>query len=82
MAEHIDMSVAHNIRYQHRLRAPQGVSDGKPVKQATNHPKTGRKRAGPVFTQCMSSRAREKPGNSPHSARGGPFSGVLFPRKR
>jgi hypothetical protein len=41
----------------HRLRASQGVSDGKPVKQATNHPKTRQKRAGSVFTACMSMRA-------------------------
>lgn len=48
--------IYHNIRYQHRLRGPQGVSDGKPVKQATNHPKTRQKRAGSVFTACMSMR--------------------------
>lgn len=41
----------------HRLRRSQGVSDGKPVKQATNHPKTRQKRAGSVFTACMSMRA-------------------------
>lgn len=49
--------IYHNIRYQHRLRGSQGVSDGKPVKQATNHPKTRQKRAGSVFTACMSMRA-------------------------
>ncbi|EPH0600551.1 hypothetical protein NL941_005258, partial [Klebsiella pneumoniae] len=49
--------IYHNTRYQHRLRGPQGVSDGKPVKQATNHPKTRQKRAGSVFTACMSMRA-------------------------
>ncbi|MDE4720596.1 hypothetical protein PXW76_27505, partial [Klebsiella pneumoniae] len=49
--------IYHNICYQHRLRGPQGVSDGKPVKQATNHPKTRQKRAGSVFTACMSMRA-------------------------
>ncbi|MGR6153177.1 hypothetical protein, partial [Klebsiella pneumoniae] len=49
--------IYHNIRYQHRLRGPQGVSDGKPVKQTTNHPKTRQKRAGSVFTACMSMRA-------------------------
>ena len=48
--------IYHNICYQHRLRGPQGVSDGKPVKQATNHPKTRQKRAGSVFTACMSMR--------------------------
>ena len=50
------LNIYHNIRYQHRLRGPQGVSDGKPVKQATNHPKTRQKRAGSVFTACMSMR--------------------------
>ncbi|EOU9592319.1 TPA: hypothetical protein ACF3VH_005463, partial [Klebsiella pneumoniae] len=50
-------SIYHNICYQHRLRGSQGVSDGKPVKQATNHPKTRQKRAGSVFTACMSMRA-------------------------
>ena len=49
--------IYHNICYQHRLRGAQGVSDGKPVKQATNHPKTRQKRAGSVFTACMSMRA-------------------------
>ncbi len=37
-------TIYHNIRYRHRLRGPQGVSDGKPAKQATNHPKTRQKR--------------------------------------
>ncbi|WP_446924469.1 hypothetical protein, partial [Klebsiella pneumoniae] len=49
--------IYHNIRCLHRLRRPQSVSDGKPVKQATNHPKTRQKRAGSVFTACMSMRA-------------------------
>ncbi|PLG85597.1 hypothetical protein B6J19_24350 [Klebsiella quasipneumoniae] len=49
--------IYHNIRCMHRLRGPQGVSDGKPVKQATNHPKTRQKRAGSVFTACMSMHA-------------------------
>ena len=49
--------IYHNIRYPHRLRGPQRVSDGKPAKQATNHPKTRQKRAGSVFTACMSMRA-------------------------
>ncbi|RGV03055.1 hypothetical protein DWW26_23645 [Escherichia coli] len=49
--------IYHNIRCVHRLRRSQGVSDGKPVKQATNHPKTRQKRAGSVFTACMSMRA-------------------------
>ncbi|TDF45116.1 hypothetical protein E2C00_35450 [Streptomyces sp. WAC05374] len=52
----ISYSIYHNIRYQHRLRGPQSVSDGKPVKQATNHPKTRQKRTGSVFTACMSMR--------------------------
>ncbi|HBP6184539.1 TPA: hypothetical protein MI358_28495 [Klebsiella pneumoniae] len=38
-------TIYHNIRCPHRLRGPQGVSDGKPAKQATNHPKTRQKRA-------------------------------------
>ncbi len=37
-------TIYHNIRCVHRLRGSQGVSDGKPVKQATNHPKTRQKR--------------------------------------
>ncbi|MGF3528435.1 hypothetical protein ACQX7J_26500, partial [Klebsiella pneumoniae] len=49
--------IYHNIRCVHRLRRSQGVSDGKPAKQATNHPKTRQKRAGSVFTACMSMRA-------------------------
>ncbi|PLF32822.1 hypothetical protein B6I90_24625 [Klebsiella pneumoniae] len=49
--------IEHNIRCPHRLRRPQRVSDGKPAKQATNHPKTRQKRAGSVFTACMSMRA-------------------------
>ncbi len=49
-------AIYHNIRCPHRLRGPQGVSDGKPAKQATNHPKTRQKRAGSVFTACMSMR--------------------------
>ncbi len=31
-----------SIRYQHRLRGPQGVSDGKPAKQVTNPRKPAR----------------------------------------
>ncbi len=50
-------AIYHNIRCVHRLRGAEGVSDGKPVKQATNHPKTRQKRAGSVFTACMSMRA-------------------------
>ncbi|MFG7512052.1 hypothetical protein, partial [Klebsiella pneumoniae] len=46
--------IYHNIRYQHRQKRAEGVSDGKPVKQATNHPKTRQKRAGSVFMACMS----------------------------
>ncbi|WP_229017040.1 hypothetical protein, partial [Escherichia coli] len=53
----IRVVIYHNIRCVHRLRGSQGVSDGKPVKQATNHPKTRQKRAGSVFTACMSMRA-------------------------
>ncbi|EBD0033212.1 hypothetical protein EF551_24920, partial [Salmonella enterica subsp. enterica serovar Heidelberg] len=49
--------IKHNIPCVHHLRGPQGVSDGKPAKQATNHPKTRQKRAGSVFTACMSMRA-------------------------
>ncbi|MGM5256710.1 hypothetical protein ACS41F_24110, partial [Salmonella enterica] len=49
--------IEHNIRCPHRLRGSQGVSDGKPVKQATNHPKTRQKRADSVFTACMSMHA-------------------------
>ncbi|EAX7956595.1 hypothetical protein BV981_24350 [Salmonella enterica] len=49
--------IYHNIRCVHRLRGSERVSDGKPVKQATNHPKTRQKRAGSVFTACMSMRA-------------------------
>ncbi|EAA1106031.1 hypothetical protein D6Q87_24235, partial [Salmonella enterica subsp. enterica] len=49
--------IKHNIPCVHRLRGSEGVSDGKPVKQATNHPKTRQKRAVSVFTACMSMRA-------------------------
>ena len=49
--------IYHNICWPHRLRGPQRVSDGKLVKQATNHPKTRQKRAGSIFTACMSMRA-------------------------
>ncbi|MFT2519752.1 hypothetical protein ACMWQB_26220, partial [Escherichia coli] len=38
-------SIYHNSRCPHRLRRPQRVSDGKPEKQATNHPKNCRDRA-------------------------------------
>ncbi|HBY2485916.1 TPA: hypothetical protein MIS53_27390 [Klebsiella pneumoniae] len=44
-----DSCIYHNICCPHRLRGPQGVSDGEPAKQATNHPKTRQKRAGSVF---------------------------------
>ncbi|EEJ7484465.1 hypothetical protein YE20_004619 [Salmonella enterica subsp. enterica serovar Ohio] len=37
--------IYHNIRCPHRLRRPQGVSDGGTVKQVTNHPKSRQKRA-------------------------------------
>ncbi|EAR3351430.1 hypothetical protein Z701_004915 [Salmonella enterica subsp. enterica serovar Ohio] len=37
--------IYHNIRCPHRLRRPQGVSDGCTVKQVTNHPKSRQKRA-------------------------------------
>ncbi|EDK9542266.1 hypothetical protein GHQ93_23260 [Salmonella enterica] len=37
--------IYHNIRCRHRLRRPQGVSDGGTVKQVTNHPKSRQKRA-------------------------------------
>ncbi len=68
---------------QHRLRGPQGVSDRKPAKQATNHPKTRQKRAGSVFTACMSMRTEcISAGNSRHSAEVSPVSGVLPIRKR
>ncbi|TBP47964.1 hypothetical protein EXU01_28785, partial [Klebsiella quasipneumoniae subsp. similipneumoniae] len=49
--------IYHNICCVHRLRGSESVSDGKPVKQATNPPKTRQKRAGSVFTACMSMRA-------------------------
>ncbi|EBS0764651.1 hypothetical protein A4K53_22695 [Salmonella enterica subsp. enterica serovar Amager] len=45
--------IYHNIRCVHRLRGSQGVSDGKPVKQATNHPKTRQKRAERFSALCM-----------------------------
>ncbi|WP_214294675.1 hypothetical protein, partial [Escherichia coli] len=50
-------TIYHNVALRAPLRRPEGVSDGKPVKQATNHPKTRQKRAGSVFTACMSMRA-------------------------
>ncbi|WP_106743364.1 hypothetical protein, partial [Escherichia coli] len=54
LALSVDLTlIYHNIRCPHRLRASEGVSDGKPVKQATNHPKTRQKRAGSDFTACM-----------------------------
>ncbi|MEJ4015736.1 hypothetical protein, partial [Salmonella enterica] len=37
--------IYHNICCPHRLRRPQGVSDGGTVKQVTNHPKSRQKRA-------------------------------------
>ncbi|EDV1616422.1 hypothetical protein AIS08_004553 [Salmonella enterica subsp. enterica serovar Orion] len=49
--------IYHNICCVHRLRGSQGVSEGKLVKQATNHPKTRQKRVGSIFTACMSMRA-------------------------
>ncbi|EBY3294484.1 hypothetical protein D3F13_24210 [Salmonella enterica subsp. enterica serovar Emek] len=48
--------IYHNPFLRAPRKRPQGVSDGKPVKQATNHPKTRQKRAGSVFTACMSMR--------------------------
>ncbi|OWR40452.1 hypothetical protein BSQ42_00725, partial [Escherichia coli] len=48
--------IYHNVALRAPLRRPERVSDGKPVKQATNHPKTRQKRAGSVFTACMSMR--------------------------
>ncbi len=45
--------IYHNIRCVYHLRRPQGVSDGKPVKQATNHPKTRQKRAERFSALCM-----------------------------
>ncbi|TAI19829.1 hypothetical protein EYD22_27845 [Klebsiella pneumoniae] len=51
-----DSCIYHNICCVNHLRGPQGVSDGKPEKQATNHPKTRQKRADSVFTACMSMR--------------------------
>ena len=50
-------SIYHNPFLRAPRKRPQGVSDGKPVKQATNHPKTRQKRAGSVFTACMSMHA-------------------------
>ena len=38
-------SIYHNVFLRAPRKRPQGVSDGKPVKQATNHPKTRQKRA-------------------------------------
>ncbi|MBE8771380.1 hypothetical protein CQA24_26380 [Klebsiella pneumoniae] len=38
--------IYHNIRCPHPLRASEGISDGKPIKQTTNHPQHPRKRAG------------------------------------
>lgn len=49
--------IYHNICWPHCLRGPQRVSEGKLVKQATNHPKTRQKRVGSIFTACMSMRA-------------------------
>ncbi len=58
LAPSVDLTkIYHNICCPHRLRGPQGVSDGKPAKQATNHQKTRQKRAGSVFTACMSMHA-------------------------
>ncbi|HBX8210718.1 TPA: hypothetical protein MIH58_24055 [Klebsiella pneumoniae] len=34
--------IYHNVFLRAPRKRPQGVSDGKPVKQATNHPKTAR----------------------------------------
>ncbi len=55
--EILPLEIYHNVSLRAPLKRPQGVSDGKPVKQATNHPKTRQKRAGSVFTACMSMRA-------------------------
>ncbi|RNS53012.1 hypothetical protein B9019_029295 [Klebsiella pneumoniae] len=49
--------IYHNVFLRAPRKRPQGVSDGKPVKQATNHPKIRQKRAGSVFTACMSMHA-------------------------
>ncbi len=51
------VTIYHNVFLYAPQKRPQGVSDGKPVKQATNHPKTRQKRAGSVFTACMSMHA-------------------------
>lgn len=53
----LPLEIYHNVSLYAPLKRPQGVSEGKPVKQATNHPKTRQKRAGSVFTACMSMRA-------------------------
>lgn len=55
--EILPLEIYHNVSLYAPLKRPQGVSDGKPVKQATNHPKTRQKRAGSVFTACMSMHA-------------------------
>ncbi len=47
------VTIYHNPLIVRTAKRPQDVSDGKPVKQATNHPKTRQKRAGSVFTACM-----------------------------
>ena len=49
--------IYHNVFLRAPLKRPQGVSDGKPVKQATTTPKTRQKRAGSVFTVCIRMRA-------------------------
>ncbi len=53
--------IYHNIRYQHRLRGPSGEAflTGNRQNEATNHPKTRQKRAGSVFTACMSDGAHK-----------------------
>ena len=55
--EILPLEIYHNVSLYAPLKRPQGVSDGKPVKQATNHPKTRQKRPEAVFTACMSMRA-------------------------
>ena len=49
--------IYHNVALRAPLRQPESASGRKPVKQATNHPKTRQKRAGAVFTACMSMHA-------------------------
>ncbi len=55
--EILPLEIYHNVSLYAPLKRPQGVSDGKPVKQATTPPKIRQKRAGYVFTACMSMHA-------------------------